>query len=64
MSSFSFQDFLKNITCRSDCCKNNDIRAEGQNNITFTIDIREPHLTKVKDDETQIPTPNSEPKNK
>jgi hypothetical protein len=58
----SLSDFLKNISCTSDCCKSNDIRAEGQNNITFTIDIREPEKVKVKDDETHIPSPISEPK--
>jgi len=60
MSSFSFQDFLKSITCQSECCKSQDVRTNGQgNNINFSIEVKEPRIIKVKDEETNQPSPST-----
>lgn len=53
MSSFTFRDFLKNITCQSDCCKDSNVNTNGNNNkIELTITTH-PEIIHVKDEETQ-----------
>lgn len=57
----NLRDFLRNITCQSECCRNNDIRTTGQgNNVNLTIDIKEPKIIKVKDEEIQSSTPTTQ----
>jgi hypothetical protein len=63
MTSLNFREFLKSITCQSECCKNNDVRTNGQgNSINFTLEVKEPKIIHVKDEETQ-PSPTHEQPN-
>ena len=51
MTSLNFREFLKSITCQSECCKNNEVRTNGQSNsINFTLEV--PKIIHVKDEET------------
>ena len=60
----NLRDFLKNITCQSECCKSSEVRTNGEgNNIHFSIEVKEPRIIKVKDEETNQPSPSTPPAN-
>jgi hypothetical protein len=53
MTNFNLSDFLKQLTCQSDCCKSNNIQTSGnENKIILEINTH-PNTIHTKDEEIQ-----------